>query len=71
MEDNIVNMKVSNMCPSTPTCVEATVDNYLQILVNYMKKNKQEYANAANGLEALQLFQAEPLLFKVIFMGTC
>lgn len=34
-----------------------------------MKKARQEYVTAVNGLEALKIFQAEPLLFKVVFMG--
>jgi CheY-like chemotaxis protein len=34
-----------------------------------MKTAKQEYITAANGLEALQRFQAGPLSFRVIFMG--
>lgn len=34
-----------------------------------MKRVKQNYVTAVNGLEALQIFQAEPLLFSVIFMG--
>jgi CheY-like chemotaxis protein len=49
----------------------ATANSCLQILVNYMRKAKQDYATAVNGLEALQMFQAEPLQFKVIFMGMC
>ena len=34
-----------------------------------MRKVKLDYVAATNGLEALQIFQAEPLLFRVIFMG--
>lgn len=34
-----------------------------------MKKVRQDYVTAANGLEALQAFQADPLSFSVIFMG--
>ena len=34
-----------------------------------MKTAKQEYVTAANGLEALQKFQADPLSFRVVFMG--
>ncbi|KAF3483435.1 uncharacterized protein GIQ15_02759 [Arthroderma uncinatum] len=47
--------------------VEDNIVN-MKILVNYMKKAKQDYEAAANGLEALQIFQAEPLRFKVVFM---
>jgi hypothetical protein len=30
---------------------------------------KQEYLTAANGLEALQIYQTDPLTIKLVFMG--
>ncbi|KAG0648199.1 Autoinducer 2 sensor kinase phosphatase [Hyphodiscus hymeniophilus] len=40
----------------------------MKILVQYMQKSKREYTTAANGLEALEIFQAEPLSFGIILM---
>jgi hypothetical protein len=34
-----------------------------------MKKAKEDYFCAVNGLEALQIFKENPLSFKLIFMG--
>ena len=40
-----------------------------QILINHMKRAKEEYTTATNGLEALHKYQAEHQSIKVIFMG--
>ncbi len=40
-----------------------------QILVNHMKRAKEEYTIAVNGLEALHKYRAEHESIKVIFMG--
>jgi len=37
--------------------------------MNYMKRAKEEYTTAINGLEALHKYQAEHQSIKVIFMG--
>jgi len=40
----------------------------MKILANYMKRAKEEYTCATNGLEALHQYQAEPQSIKIIFM---
>ncbi|KAE9374282.1 hypothetical protein N431DRAFT_371753 [Stipitochalara longipes BDJ] len=40
----------------------------MKILVNHMKRAKEEYISAVNGLEALHKYQAEHQSIKVIFM---
>jgi hypothetical protein len=40
-----------------------------QILVNHMKKAKEDHVSAVNGLEAVEIYQAAPRTSKVIFMG--
>jgi len=47
--------------------VEDNIIN-MKIPVNYMKRAKQDYARAVNGLEALEQYKATPEAFKVIFM---
>jgi hypothetical protein len=37
--------------------------------VNYMKRAKEEYISAVNGLEALHKYQSEHQNIKAIFMG--
>jgi len=65
VEYNVINMKVG----TGPFASFSNWHEHHQILVHYMQKAKQEYVTAANGLEAMQTFQAEPRSFKVIFMG--
>jgi len=40
-----------------------------QILVNHMKRAKEEHVSAVNGLEAVEIYRAAPHTIKVIFMG--
>jgi hypothetical protein len=40
-----------------------------QILSRFMKKGKEEYATASDGLEAFEKYRQAPESFKVIFMG--
>jgi hypothetical protein len=49
--------------------VALVTDEATQILMNHMKRAKEEYTTATNGLEALHKYQAEHQNIKVIFMG--
>jgi hypothetical protein len=66
VEDNSVNMKV---CPRDRGVAALYIDNTAQILMNHMKRAKEEYTTATNGLEALHKYQSEHQSIKVIFMG--
>jgi hypothetical protein len=40
-----------------------------QMLSRFMKKGKEEFITACDGLEAFEKYQGSPESFKVIFMG--
>jgi len=78
---NLVQMRVTSITlpNSTPTPITAeqrqskvmiVEDNIInrKILMNYMKKANRMFATAANGLEALQLYQETPEAFSIILM---
>lgn len=67
VEDNIINMKVSGSCL---VGMDQSVMGFLQILANLMKRNKQDYITAENGLEALQKYQETYATIKLVFTGT-